>query len=109
VLGLEAKHWSTSFQSRLGRTPWIRPYTDEYLDVLAAAGHKRLAVLCPAFVADCLETLEEIAIRGRAQWLGRGGDELMLVPSLNAHPAWVAALAGIVRGRAAGEERRRAH
>lgn len=102
VLGLEAGRWSMSFQSRLGRTPWIRPYTDEYLDVLAAAGHKRLAVLCPAFVADCLETLEEIAIRGREQWRARGGDELLLVPSLNAHPAWVAALAGIVRARTGG-------
>jgi ferrochelatase len=109
VLGLREKHWSTSFQSRLGRTPWIRPYTDEYLDILAAAGHKRLAVLCPAFVADCLETLEEIAIRGRAQWKSRGGDELLLVPSLNAHPVWVAALAGIVRARAAREEGTRAH
>jgi ferrochelatase len=102
ALELEAGRWSMSFQSRLGRTPWIRPYTDECLDALAAAGHKRLAVLCPAFVADCLETLEEIAIRGRAQWRARGGDELLLVPSLNAHPAWVAALAAIVRARAGG-------
>jgi ferrochelatase len=97
------------FQSRLGRTPWIRPYTDERLDALAAQGHKRVAVLCPAFVADCLETLEEIAIRGRAQWRSRGGDELLLVPSLNAHPVWVSALAGIVRARAAREEGPRAH
>jgi ferrochelatase len=102
VLGLEAGRWSMSFQSRLGRTPWIRPYTDECFDALAAEGHKRLAVLCPAFVADCLETLEEIAIRGREQWRSRGGDELLLVPSLNAHPAFVAALAGLVTARAEG-------
>jgi ferrochelatase len=96
-LGLPPTSWSLSFQSRLGRTPWIRPYTDEALPVLAARGAKRIAVLCPSFVADCLETLEEIGIRGRAQWRDAGGEELLLVPSLNAHPAWVSALAGLVR------------
>jgi ferrochelatase len=99
ALGLEPGSWSMAFQSRLGRTPWIRPYTDERLDELAASGRKRLAVLCPAFVADCLETLEEIAIRGREQWRRAGGDDLLLVPSLNAHPAWVSALAAMLRGR----------
>ena len=83
------------------RTPWIRPYTDVRLPELAAAGVKRLAVLCPAFVADCLETLEEIGIRGREQWRAAGGDELLLVPSLNAHPVFAATLAAIVRRRAA--------
>ena len=97
ALDLAADAHSLSFQSRLGRTPWIRPYTDERLPELAAAGVKRLAVLCPAFVADCLETLEEIGIRGREQWLGLGGEELRLVPSLNADPAWVEAVAGWVR------------
>ena len=58
---------------------------------------RRLAVLCPAFVADCLETLEEIDIRGRQQFLAAGGEELRLVPSLNAHPRWVAAVAALVR------------
>lgn len=86
-----------SFQSRLGRTPWIRPYTDEVLPQLAAAGHKRLAVLCPAFVADCLETVEEIGIRAKEQWRAVGGEELLLVPSLNAEPAWIAAVATLVR------------
>lgn len=96
-LGLPPAGWSYAFQSRLGRTPWIRPYTDERLPELAAAGAKRLAVLCPSFVADCLETLEEIGIRARAQWLAAGGDDLLLVPSLNAHPAWVSALASRFR------------
>jgi ferrochelatase len=96
--------WSTSFQSRLGRTPWIKPWTDEVLPELAAAGHKRLAVFCPAFVADCLETLEEIGIRARAQWRGLGGDELTLVPSLNDHPRWIEAVVDLaVRASPAGQ------
>jgi ferrochelatase len=101
ALAVPAGAWSVSFQSRLGRTPWIRPYTDERLPELAANGVKRLAVLCPAFVADCLETLEEIGIRGREQWRAAGGAELLLVPSLNAHPVFAATLAGIVRRHAA--------
>src|SRR5262249_44662429 len=86
-LGLAEGGWSVSFQSRLGRTPWIRPYTDHVLPELAAAGKKRVAVFCPAFVADCLETLEEIGIRGKAQFEGAGGEHLALVPSLNDSPA----------------------
>jgi ferrochelatase len=97
ALELSADSFATSFQSRLGRTPWIPPYTDLLLPELAAHGHRRLAVLCPAFVADCLETLEEIGIRAREQWRGLGGEELLLVPSLNAEPAWVRAIAGWIR------------
>jgi ferrochelatase len=100
-LGLAPGATATAFQSRLGRTPWIRPYTDLLLPELAARGHRRLAVLCPSFVADCLETLEEIGLRAREQWLGLGGEDLLLVPSLNAEPAWVAAIAGWVRARTA--------
>ena len=81
--------WSVSFQSRLGRTPWIRPYTDLVLPQLAAAGKKRVAVFCPAFVADCLETLEEIGIRAKRDFIAAGGDDLTLIPSLNASPRWV--------------------
>ncbi len=87
-LGLKDGAWSVSFQSRLGRTPWIKPWTDEVLPELAAKGVKRLAVFSPAFVADCLETLEEIGIRAREQFLALGGETLTLVPSLNAAPAW---------------------
>ena len=87
-LGLEVGTWTVSFQSRLGRTPWIKPYTDLVLPELAGKGVKRLAVFCPAFVADCLETLEEIGIRARDQFLSAGGEALTLVPSLNAHPSW---------------------
>jgi ferrochelatase len=99
-LGLAPDRHTTSFQSRLGRTRWIEPHTDRLLPQLAAAGHRRLAVLCPAFVADCLETLEEIGIRAREQWQALGGEALHLVPSLNASPAWVDALASWVRARA---------
>jgi protoporphyrin/coproporphyrin ferrochelatase len=100
ALGLDASGWAVSFQSRLGRTPWIRPYTDVVLDELAARGVKRLAVFCPAFVADCLETLEEIGIRGRTQFCAAGGDELFLVPSLNSSPAWVDAVVDLARRHA---------
>ena len=101
-LGLAPGTWSICFQSRLGRTPWIKPYTDVVLDELAKAGKKRLCVLCPAFVADCLETLEEIGMRAQEQFVAAGGENLTLVPSLNASPAWVEALAALLR-RAAGE------
>jgi ferrochelatase len=97
-LELPADRHSVSFQSRLGRTPWISPYTDLVLPELARAGKKRVAVLCPAFVADCLETVEEIGIRAREQWRSLGGEELLLVPSLNAEPRWVEAVARLVRG-----------
>jgi ferrochelatase len=100
-LGLTPAQYTVCFQSRLGRTPWIQPFTDVELDRLAKAGSKRLAVLCPAFVADCLETVEEIGIRARAQWKAAGGDELVLVPSLNATPAWVEAVAAIAERHAA--------
>jgi ferrochelatase len=97
ALGLAPDAHSVSFQSRLGRTPWIRPYTDVVLPELAGRGVKRVAILCPAFVADCLETLEEIGIRAREQWEELGGESLVLVPSLNAHPRWVEAVAAMVR------------
>jgi ferrochelatase len=87
--------YTVCFQSRLGRTPWIQPHTDVLLDQLAQQGKKRLAVLCPAFVADCLETLEEIGIRAREQFKAAGGDELTLVPSLNATSAWVDAVCAL--------------
>ncbi|HEX5754303.1 MAG TPA: ferrochelatase [Archangium sp.] len=96
-LGLGPEGWSVSFQSRLGRTPWVQPYTDVVLPELAARGVKRLAVMCPAFVADCLETLEEVAMRGREQFLASGGEDFQLVPSLNAHPAWVDTVVRLVR------------
>ncbi len=91
-LGLAADEWEIGFQSRLGRTPWIRPYTDLRLQELAAGGVRRVAVICPSFTADCLETLEEIGIRGRRDFLAHGGEELRLVPSLNSADVWVEAV-----------------
>jgi len=101
-LGLEEGGWSVSFQSRLGRTPWIQPYTDEVVPALAKRGVKRLAVACPSFVADCLETLEEIGIRAREDFLEAGGEALKLIPCVNADPRWARAVADMARA-AAGE------
>jgi ferrochelatase len=98
---LAVTDYTVCFQSRLGRTPWITPHTDVLLDELPKQGKKRLAVLCPAFVADCLETLEEIGIRAREQFKAAGGEELTLVPSLNATPAWIDAVCAMAERHAA--------
>ena len=95
-LGLTAEKTTTAFQSRLGRTPWIKPYTDHVLRDLGKTGVQRLLVLEPSFVADCLETLEEIGIRGRADFARAGGGELRLLPSLNANEGWVRGLAAMI-------------
>ncbi|HSI05520.1 MAG: ferrochelatase [Myxococcota bacterium] len=102
TLGLASDRVMMSFQSRLGRDPWVKPYTDIVLPELAARGVKRLAVMCPAFVADCLETLEEVGMRGREQWLSVGGEDLVLVPSLNDHPRWLKTVEAMVRSLAVG-------
>lgn len=93
--GLAPQQWSVAFQSRMGRAKWIEPYTEEQLDKLAASGVKKLLVMSPAFVADCVETLEELAIRGQEQFVAAGGESLQLVPCLNDHPAWAATLTGL--------------
>ncbi|MGE4133133.1 MAG: ferrochelatase [Bdellovibrionales bacterium] len=89
ALNLSAENITVSFQSRLGRRPWIEPYTDLVLPRLAEDGVKRLLVSCPSFVADCLETLEEVKIRLREQFLQLGGHDLQLVPALNAESFWI--------------------
>ena len=96
TLGLRDGESSTCFQSRLGRTPWIRPYTDEVISSLLAQGKKRLVVVCPAFVADCLETIEEIGMRAKADFLARGGESLTLIPSLNSDADWADAICAMV-------------
>jgi ferrochelatase len=91
-MGLPDGKWSVSFQSRLGRAKWIEPYTEAHLAELAAQGVKKLLVMCPAFVADCIETLEEIGDRGAEQFKEAGGEELILIPCLNDDPNWAKAL-----------------
>ncbi|MEE9363993.1 MAG: ferrochelatase [Cellulophaga sp.] len=88
-LGLESKKISSSFQSRLAVDPWLKPYTDYEFERLAKEGKKRLAVVTPAFVADCLETLEEIAMEGKKQFTEAGGEAFKHIPCLNDNEAWV--------------------
>ena len=102
--GLPAGKYSVSFQSRLGRTPWLKPYTDFECSRLAQAGKKKLLVICPAFVSDCLETLEEIGLRGRETFLQAGGKELTLIPCMNEHPLWLDALRNMAARFAVEEE-----
>lgn len=101
-LGLSAAGWTVSFQSQIGREAWLRPYTDEFLLQQARDGHKRITVLCPGFAADCLETLEEIAIRNREAFMAHGGEYYTYVPALNAGEQHALALAGLIRRHAAG-------
>ena len=95
--GLRDGQWSVSFQSRLGRAKWIEPYTETRVDELAAQGVKKLLVMCPAFVSDCIETLEEIGDRAREQFIEAGGADLQLVPCLNTHERWVQALVSLCK------------
>jgi ferrochelatase len=106
-LGLNKNQYSSAFQSRLGRTPWLKPYTDHVLNELAQRGIKRLAVVCPAFTADCLETLEEITIRAKEQFIAAGGEDVFLVPALNDRDDWVQAACHLVEGSKPYAERPR--
>jgi len=92
-VGLTTERYTVSFQSRLGRAKWIGPTTEPTLRELAGRGVKRVAVASPSFVADCLETVEEIAIRARQTFISAGGEDLQLIPSLNSRPRWVDAVA----------------
>jgi ferrochelatase len=95
ALGLAPKAWGVSFQSRVGREEWLRPYTDETLKQWAKEGVRRVQVICPGFAADCLETLEEIALQNRDTFLAAGGTEYAYIPCLNDDPAHVDALADL--------------
>lgn len=88
--------YSICFQSRLGKEPWLQPYTSEVLQNCAARGFKRLLVFCPSFVCDCLETTIEITHEYGKEFKRLGGEELQLVEGLNSHPAWIDALRTIV-------------
>ncbi len=96
ALGIGADQYSVGFQSRFGSDQWTQPNTSEVVKDLASRGMKRVLVACPSFVADCLETLEEIGIREKKNFLKHGGEVLELVPCLNSSPAWVKAAEELV-------------
>jgi len=83
ALGLEKDEWLLTYQSRVGREPWLQPYTDISLQELAESGVKHVQVVCPGFAVDCLETLEEIAIQNRERFVAAGGEKLEYIPALN--------------------------
>lgn len=95
ALGLDDDDLVVSFQSRLGREPWLQPYTDATIEQLARQDVATLDVLCPGFAVDCLETLEEVALRYRSAFLTNGGQQFRYIPALNAGSAHVAALSAI--------------
>jgi len=97
TLQLDEAHWALSFQSRFGRLEWLKPYTSSMLADYGRQGLRRVDVVCPGFVSDCLETLEEIGIEGKQTFLAAGGREFCLLPCLNEGDEWVHALAQIVR------------
>ena len=101
-LALKDGEWVVSFQSRFGKAKWLEPATQTVLEQLGRAGTPRVDVVCPGFVADCLETLEEIAIEGRDAFKAAGGQEFHYVPCLNDNPNWLAALAEIVQDHLQG-------
>lgn len=101
-LGLAEDDWMLSFQSRFGRAKWIGPATDATLKKLGKAGTGRVDVICPGFVSDCLETLEEIAMEGKETFEGAGGGQLCYLPCLNDHPSWIEALADLVEAHTQG-------
>lgn len=90
--GIPVDKFTLAFQSKLGRAKWLEPSTSSIVEQLARQGAKKVLVICPAFVADCLETIEEIGMEAREDFIKAGGDSLELIPCLNTHPAWVQVL-----------------
>jgi protoporphyrin/coproporphyrin ferrochelatase len=103
-LELKPEEWKVTFQSRFGYARWLEPYTEPTLKALATNGIKRVDVICPGFVSDCLETLEEIGIAARRAFLDAGGREFYLVSSLNESPDWIDALTVLARGMGYGRD-----
>jgi ferrochelatase len=94
-LGISAGQYLVTFQSRFGRAEWLKPYTQSTIEELARSGANRVDVICPGFVSDCLETLEEIAMECKSAFLKAGGKEFHYIPALNERPEWIAALGGL--------------
>lgn len=101
-LGWKKGFWTRTFQSRFGRKPWLKPYTDDVLEALAKKGIKRVFVVLPGFTADCLETIDEIGHESLEVFHQHGGEKLVPCPCLNAHPAWIAAMKQIIEEEGAG-------
>ncbi|AEG92661.1 ferrochelatase [Ramlibacter tataouinensis] len=101
-LNLSPEQYTVSFQSRFGKAKWLEPYTEPTLRALAARGVKRVDVACPGFTSDCLETLEEIAMEGRAAFLAAGGQAFHAIPCLNDDNRWIKALADLAEKHLAG-------
>lgn len=97
ALGMNKQQYTTAFQSRLGQTPWIQPYTDATLADLAAKGVKNILISCPSFASDCLETIEEIGIAAKEQWQRAGGTSLQLIPCVNDDPIFAKGIAETAR------------
>jgi ferrochelatase len=97
-LSIPAEKYSICFQSRLGNDPWVKPYTSEVIKELAAQGKKSLLVFCPAFVADCLETVYEVTEEYGSEFKELGGEKIQLVESLNDSPKWIDALEKLATG-----------
>ncbi|MDR3086711.1 MAG: ferrochelatase [Azoarcus sp.] len=102
ALALPPEKLRVTFQSRFGGAKWLQPYTQPTIEALAASGTKRVDVICPGFAADCLETLEEIAMLCRNAFIAQGGEAFHTIACLNTRPDWIAALDGIVRRHLAG-------
>ena len=96
LLGIPKENYSVSFQSKLGRAEWLKPATTMRMEQMPGEGIKDLAVVCPAFVSDCLETLEEVAIRERENFMNAGGEKFTFIPCMNIQPAWIDAMMELV-------------
>jgi len=107
ALGLEDGDWMLTYQSRVGREPWLQPYTDETLKTLPSEGNRHVQVVCPGFAVDCLETLEEIAMQNREFFEEAGGEKLEYIPALNDSDHHVEAMIALIRwaGRSSPCER----
>ncbi len=101
ALGLADTAWQVVFQSRFGRARWLEPYADLTLQMAAQSGLRNVDVVCPGFAADCLETLEEMALQNRELFLKAGGEALRYIPALNARPEHITALSGLLQGHLA--------
>ena len=101
-LGLSKEEYLVTFQSRFGKAEWLQPYTAPTLEKMAAEGIKKIDIMCPGFTSDCLETLEEIAMEAKADFLAAGGTEFRYIACLNETPAWIEAMAGVVQSHSGG-------